>query len=309
MYTTLRNVTGTGAGNGPVLAIHDWDLDGVTWLNYLPGADRLALDMHPYFAFGGVSTAPVSSFVPQPCAAWAGDMNTTQQQFGLAIAGEWSAAINDCGFWVEAIGLESTYETALGAGACDKWNDWQSWNQTLRDDLMQFAKAQMDSLYNWFFWTWKILPEATSGQVQAPFWSYKLGMENGWIPTDPRTASGFCESIGQPRNNPFDGNFKPWQTGGATSVTLAPAATAGLQWPPAALTDQPNAALLPTYTPTGTIVTLPPPTFTATPTANAGNGWFDAQDQTPLRVPITGCTYPDPWNAVGVAIPAACTGT
>lgn len=37
-------------------------------------------------------------------------------------------------------------------------------------------------------------------------------------------------------------------------------------------------ALLPTYTPTGSLKTLPAPTFTAAPSADVGNGWKNPSD-------------------------------
>jgi hypothetical protein len=43
------------------------------------------------------------------------------------------------------------------------------------------------SFQHWFFWTWKVGPNAT-GKIRAPFWSYKLGLDNGWIPKNPRDA-------------------------------------------------------------------------------------------------------------------------
>ena len=68
-----------------------------------------------------------------------------------------------------------------------------------------------------------------------------------------------------------------------------------------------------TYTPTGTRIVLPVPTFTdpAKPgaTLDAGSGWFNTQDAGAMYVPVQGCTYPNAWAAVGVAVPPACTGT
>lgn len=47
-YRMLREVTGLGAGNGAFLSMHD-AFDGVNnWVGFLTGADRLAIDQHPY---------------------------------------------------------------------------------------------------------------------------------------------------------------------------------------------------------------------------------------------------------------------
>ena len=98
------------------------------------------------------------------------------------------------------------------------------------------AKVTMESLQNWFFWTWKVRPlamVATSfpelnqqlrnipqigvspklGYDSSPFWHYKRGLEQGWIPTDPRTAAGSCASIGG-GGNKFAGTFPASATGG-----------------------------------------------------------------------------------------------
>jgi hypothetical protein len=50
----------------------------------------------------------------------------------------------------------------------------------------------MDALQNWFFWTWKIGNSTELGYAPSPFWHYKLGLEQGWIPADPRSAGGYC---------------------------------------------------------------------------------------------------------------------
>lgn len=48
----IREITGTGEGNGPALSIHDGFMGGVApWAGFLQGADRMTLDSHPYWAF------------------------------------------------------------------------------------------------------------------------------------------------------------------------------------------------------------------------------------------------------------------
>ena len=66
--------------------------------------------------------------------------------------------------------------------------------------------------------------------------------------------------------------------------------------------------MLPTYTPTGTVATLPPPTLTASATksVNVGNGWFDAQDTASAPTEIAGCNYPNAWDPVDAAVPPSC---
>ncbi|KAI8975905.1 glycoside hydrolase [Trametes punicea] len=316
-YEMVRNITGLGEGNGPMISIHD-GFDALSnWVGFLPGADRLVIDDHPYFAFDGQpNREPVNitadgsdgtllggKWPLQACNAWGVSMNNSRQNFGVTVAGEFSNAINDCGLWVVGIGVPANF-----GPDCGYWMDASQWSDATKQGLLNFALASMDALGDWFFWTWKIGASTTTNTVQAPLWSYKLGLEGGWMPPDPRVATGMCERLGvQPQ--PFNGNFQPWQTGGAGAGTIAPQATASIQpWPPA-ISHVPteSVSLLPQYTSTGTVVTLPPQTFTTTasvtPTVSAGDGWFNTGDTAPAVTPISGCTYPDAWDAINAQIP------
>lgn len=97
-------------------------------------------------------------------------------------------------------------------------------------------------------------------------------------------------------------------TGGAGAGNIAAAQTAPYPYPPVTLEAPPyEASLLPSYTSTGSISTLPPPTYTNTKGAeiSAGNGWFDAQDTLAAPTPIAGCAYPNAWDAVSATLPSA----
>ncbi|EJF57265.1 glycoside hydrolase [Dichomitus squalens LYAD-421 SS1] len=311
-YTMVREITGVGAGNGPMITIHDGFTEPANWAGFLPGADRLALDTHPYFAFDGQqnrepvnitadgdSTQLGGQWPLQACNSWGKSLNDSRSAFGVTMAGEFSNAINDCGLYVNGVGGSARY----GAG-CEYWQDASGWSDETKQGLLNFALASMDALGDWFFWTWKIGNSTTTNSVQAPLWSYQLGLENGWMPTDPRQALGKCASLGV-APAPFDGTFQSWQTGGAGAGTIAPSATADLVWPPASITSVPAGSVtaLPQYTATGTLSTLPPPTFSASVTASVGNGWFDGADNAPAVTAISGCTYPDAWDADNAQIP------
>lgn len=129
------------------------------------------------------------------------------------------------------------------------------------------------------------------------------------MPIDPRTAIGTCASLDV--SGPiFDGQFQSWQTGGVGAGTIAASATAAFPWPPAAISNVGAPVnLLPTYTPTGSIVSLPPPTLTPTPTKSVDvDGWFNSKDTAGAPTPVAGCTYPDSWDAIDAAIPPVCGG-
>ena len=130
-----------------------------------------------------------------------------------------------------------------------------------------------------------------TGKVEAPQWSYQLGLQNGWMPKDPRTAVGTCGNT-----NPWQPPLQPWQTGGAGANQMPATFTQQYAWPPTSITSGGAATLLPSYTPTGPIPTLPVPTFSvASGTANAGNGWQNPSDTSGMMVPIPTCNYLDPW--------------
>ncbi|KDQ20949.1 glycoside hydrolase family 5 protein [Botryobasidium botryosum FD-172 SS1] len=310
VHQMLRGITGYGEGNGPWMSIHDGFEDPSIWANFMPGADRLAMDMHPYFCFGSNLAPPLSAHVNDPCTAWGAQVNGSMSTFGFTAAGEWSVGWNDCGLFLNGVGLGTRYEgtfpgsTGPAMGNCSTWTDWASWTDDTKSDLNKFALSSMDALQNWFFWTWKIA-NSTAGSVESPLWSYQLGLENGWIPLDPRSSTGACGNT-----SPFAGPLAPpSRTGGVGAGTIDSAWAASYsQWPPATMSPLGDAAFLPTYTPTGLpIPSLPVPTFTNTK-INAGNGWFDANDITPMMVNITGCTYPDAWSAASLAAPVTLCG-
>ncbi|KAJ7448949.1 glycoside hydrolase family 5 protein [Mycena latifolia] len=323
VHNMIRSITGIGAGNGPYMSIHD-GFDGLSkWAGFLPGSDRIILDTHPYFAFSGQpNDDPIATgedadsaggrWPKQACNSWGSSINTSRSAFGVTVAGEFSNGYNDCGLYLTGVNGKQSY-----GGDCSFWEDSSTWNSTVKAGLMQFALASMDAMQDWFFWTWKIGP-AADGVVRSPLWSYQLGLESGWMPTDPRVAAGKCAAIGV-TGAQFDGTFSAWQTGGAGAGTIAAAATDEFgTWPPLTISHVDDAALtvMPTYTATGSVPTLTyitptdgAATTTITPTATPGNGWFDAQDTALGVTAVAGCMYPNAWSALSSAAPTAlCTG-
>lgn len=275
----------------------------------MTGADRIVIDGHPYMAFDpSPSTDPIDTgtgpraggiWPARPCERWAADFNGTRTAYGVTIAGEWSNAINDCGLFVRGTQMTSTF-----SGGCEQWSDSRNWTEGTKAGLMRLAMSTMDTSRDWFFWTWKVNP-SNRGIVEAPLWSYQIGLREGWMPTDPRTAIGAC---GPPIGPIWSGQFESWMTGGVGAGQLR----TDRPWPPASISDAPSpATALPVYTSTGSISTLPVPTYTdsAGKPIVSGSGWFNAQDTIPAPTPIPGCAYPNPWDAQNVAVPPGCTGT
>ncbi|KAJ7228427.1 glycoside hydrolase family 5 protein [Mycena pura] len=312
-HTMIRGITGYGAGNGPYIAIHDGFQSVDSWAGYLQGSDRIILDTHPYFSFGGIDTSPIAvdddkgnpggKWPAQACNSWGPSINTSQSDFGVTIAGEWAASPNDCGYFLRGAGAESTNPQ------CPEYDAYQDFNDTMKAGILDYVLASMDATRDWFFWTWKIGPNM-AGAIGSPLWSYQLGLREGWIPKDPRTASGKCVAVGL-IPIPFNGTYAPWATGGVTS-SIPASSTASFPWPPTAVSNAVvPVSLMPTFTPTGPIITMPPETFTsARQSATASvNGWFDPQDTAGGVVTVAGCTYPDAWNGIFTTTPTApCTG-
>ncbi|KAJ7771675.1 glycoside hydrolase family 5 protein [Mycena metata] len=320
-YNAVRTASGTGAGNGPMVSFHDGFIGLDQWSGYLPNADRASLDSHPYLCFQGQSTNPISSYLTTPCDVWGGSFNNTMGNFGFIVAGEFSNAVTDCGLYVNGVNQGVRYEgtyisdgpwPTLGNCTTD-WLDYQNWSPATKKSYITFAKASMDALQNWFFWTWKV-GNSTAGIVEAPHWSYQLGLQNDWMPTDPRAAVGQCNNA-----NPFTGTLSAWQTGGAGAGSIPSSVQSQLAWPPAVISFPGSASsaatLLPGYTQTGPLMTLPTATLTASASATAtgattaGSGWFNSADSAGMWEPIATCSYLDPWIGSSVAPPSPlCTG-
>ncbi|KAH9916675.1 glycoside hydrolase superfamily, partial [Fomitopsis serialis] len=313
----IRNITGVGEGSGPYIAIHDGFMGTAYWAGFLEGSDRVILDTHPYFAFdnepnnepvnvtaNGTADASVygGQWPQMACSAWGPGMNASRSAFGVTIAGEFSNGINDCGLWVRGVNISAAY-----VGNCDYWANWESWSDETKAGLKTYALASMDALGDWFFWTWKIDASSTSGTVESPLWSYKLGLEQGWMPTDPRAASGTCEAL-KVAPAPWNQSFAAYATGGAGAGAIAASSVAQYAaWPPASINNVPSASmrLLPQYTATASVVSLPAASTYSAATVSTGSGWADGGDARGAPTPIAGCAYPDAWDAVNAAVPTS----
>jgi len=193
---------------------------------------------------------------------------------------------------------------------CEQWDNWSSWDAATIDAIKQVSLASMDALQNFFFWTWKIGVSSVLGTSSVPMWHYKLGLERGWIPKDPREAIGHCARV-LGESQLFDGRYPSTATGGAGAGTLDPAVASSHPFPPATISPSftgTQVALLPTYTPTGTLQTLFAPTFSAAPSVVVGTGWNNPDDDDLAYVAVAGCSYPDPWDAVNATLPTATCG-
>lgn len=170
LYNMIREITGTGQGQGPMISLHDgFSGNLATWNGFLSGSDRIAMDSHPYLAFTDPNNDPMGVQIETACGAWAGMFNTSMARVGFTFAGEWSLGINDCGRFLNGVNNGTRYEgTYLGTqsfGNCDNFDDASRFTDTFKSQLQDLALAQMDTFQNWFFWTWKIGVSTTLGRV------------------------------------------------------------------------------------------------------------------------------------------------
>ena len=184
--------------------------------------------------------------------------------------------------------------------------------------------GSMDAMHmpGYMFWTWKVCAcvlvaaliisefinfgysklqigtSSVTGVPSAPMWSYQLGLENGWMPLDPREAEGTCTTLNVAFGVNFTGQFPAWQTGGADAGVFQPSATSTIEVYPPTLSNamDANPTLLPFYTDVSANPTLPATTFMGA-TVSVGNGWAEPQDTALAPAPVPGCIYPDAWGA------------
>ncbi|EEB98010.1 hypothetical protein MPER_02562 [Moniliophthora perniciosa FA553] len=170
-YRIIREIT--GIGQGAWVSLHDAFTSRGDWDGFLPNADRIMLDSHPYIAFGDQVDESWGARTDAPCG-WGGDVNRSMEIFGMNNAGEFSNAINDCGLWVNGVGQGIRYEGSYvwedfpRIGDCERWTDWSNFDEQTKDGIKSFAMASFDALQNYFFWTWKIGDSIHSGKVESP---------------------------------------------------------------------------------------------------------------------------------------------
>lgn len=341
-YQMMRGITGYGLAKGPMMVIHDGfqgtGAGHLGWAGFLKGADRLALDTHNYFAFDKQSNDSLGYAAYKPCTYWAKQFNQTNTDFGFNFAGEYSLAINDCGLWLNNIGVGSRYDGTYPnvttpdlnnfprIDSCDLWKDYRQWTPDMKTHIADLAAASQDAMQNSFFWTWKISRSIRTPDIKPnPLWDYQLGLQQGWIRQDARANVGACAVVAAKEGattpvQSWKGEFEDWQTGSSsnTPATIDPNQLALYgQWPPKQIYIQqgqdpmyPDTSNLPQYSPTGQVVVLKsetpnPDEYPAHSKISSGTGWSDESDRAGWYVPIKGCQYPDPWAAGGLPTPTS----
>ncbi|KAI9605533.1 hypothetical protein KEM48_002152 [Puccinia striiformis f. sp. tritici PST-130] len=286
VYQMIRNIGGTGTGNGPFMVIHDGFSGPNSWNGFLQGADRLGLDTHTYFCFGNQNTDTAAMNSIKPCQQLASFANSTMGGFGLSITGEFS-----------------------------QWLDDRQWTPEMKNGFADMAQTQQDVMRNSFFWTWKIGPSTKQDNVPNPMWNYQGGLRNSYIRQDARGSNGRCAAVSAAQGVTYapkivSGDLDTWQVGGqGAGQILASEVQKYSQFPPDVIGGGPGglnypAASLHRYVASGNPVTLvPSPVANGANHITAGSGWTNSQDTAKSWIAQPGCQYPDPWGGVSAPAP------
>lgn len=102
------------------------------------------------------------------------------------VVGEWCPAPNDCANNLNGRGVgnryEGTYPGSSRIGSCEGFTGKaSSFSNDYKTFLRQYWEAQVMTYERygegWLMWTWKA--------ENSDEWSYKAGLEHGWIPKNP----------------------------------------------------------------------------------------------------------------------------
>ncbi|KAJ9122334.1 hypothetical protein QFC22_001755 [Naganishia vaughanmartiniae] len=323
-HDMIRNITGYGEGKGAYISIFEGFIGVDKWYQFgqsaSSGFDRVNMDIHQYTCFQDQDPRSIEVLADRPCQWWASGTNTTRNAVGVTLMGEASVAWNDCGHWLNEVGKGSRYDGTYPGyedkkiGDCTVWNDDSQWNASVIAAYTDMMSGTQDSLFSWFFWTWKIGASTIYNHPVNTPWHYKRLLELGIANHDPRQAVGHCLNVASVTPVAFNG-YKPYQTGGAGAGTVPAADRTQYPWPVTSLSPSFDSAALvslPQYTQTGTPVLLVnAPTNTAfalvasassaIPTATIGAAQA-------AFAPVAGCSYPNEYSAELMAMPTSACG-
>lgn len=169
------------------LTYHDGFIGLESWNGFFKDFNHTVLETHMYMIFDdGLVQMPHDKQAAFPCHDWRNTLDRSHSGASTMV-GEFSLATNDCGKYLNGVGLGTRYEGTLDGSSpvcatcnCSSVVDWRNWSDDYKSFLKSFVEHQMDafeqSSIGWFFWTYK-----TEDHVNA-HWDYQLGWEEGWLP-------------------------------------------------------------------------------------------------------------------------------
>lgn len=183
-YGNIRYPYGTSQESNTVVLLHDAFQSLSYWQGYQtpPDWQGVAMDTHIYQVF---SDSEVAYSHAQHISAACG-MSSTLSGFDLwLIVGEWTAAATDCATYLNGRGVgaryDGTYSGSTYVGDCyGLTGSVTEFSSEYIQFLSQYWSAQVvtweTSTNGWVYWTWKT--------ENADDWSYQVGMQYGWIPSN-----------------------------------------------------------------------------------------------------------------------------
>ncbi|CEG79476.1 hypothetical protein RMATCC62417_13937 [Rhizopus microsporus] len=204
-HDTIRKTL--GPGKGPLLTYHDGFLPLPRWKGFFGKRfDRTVLETHLYLIFNKDLVAmPRDVQADFPCNVWRRDLNESTLSTGPTMVGEFSVATNDCGKYLNGIGLGARFDGTLDQGdgpatpvcptcTCKGVDDWKKFTPEYKTFLLKFMQKQMDAYeagIGWFYWTYK-----TQDHVN-PHWDYLLAWEQGFAPKDVNNREYSCGPVAE----------------------------------------------------------------------------------------------------------------
>ncbi|KAJ2248474.1 hypothetical protein GGI13_004646 [Coemansia sp. RSA 455] len=178
--------------------IHDTFLGPKEWSTLVaPRWTQALMDTHIYQMFDNYMVTMNETAHIDMVAKMAEDITKFDKSNIGVVVGEFSAATHDCTKYINGLGRGSRWEGTLEGIAehplcpfatCSCTGDYGSNYTEYSAHYKRFLRSYIDAqlaiydqeLAGWFFWNFR-----TEG---APEWDYILGVEQGWIPSFPRTA-------------------------------------------------------------------------------------------------------------------------
>ncbi|KAJ7285147.1 exo-beta-1,3-glucanase [Mycena rebaudengoi] len=185
-YGDIRYPFGTAQQSNIVSLISDCFQDLSYWKGFqsYPSFEGVAMDNHHYQIFSDAQIAQTrQQHIQQACGTKA---KYNGYQTNWLFIGEWTAASTDCAIskklnpWNDGARYDGTHPGSPAVGNCTAsiTGKGEKFSAETKTFLSQFWEAQATTFEKnangWIFWTWK---HETSDE-----WSYKAGLQYGWIP-------------------------------------------------------------------------------------------------------------------------------
>ena len=195
-YEAIR--TQNGSETNTVVLIHDAFQNSSYWSDFMTSSEYqgVVLDTHIYQVF---SDEKVNMTTNEHLQLACNQTEILESYELDVVVGEWCPAITDCAKYLNGRGVgarfDGTYPNSTYVGDCSLYTgSGASFSGDYKEFLRKFWEVQADAYetrYGWVQWLWKT--EEGTGEE----WSYKAGLEYGWIPQDPteRKYPGLCDSL------------------------------------------------------------------------------------------------------------------